>query len=99
VFESLRLVDLRKTFCIKISTKPIPNSTAESTRKKNVRDIKFILSKRVPKLKTIKYKVIQSNSAVKRRCNAVVTLILILEKRMKNINIKRLVSPKCRILV
>ena len=40
--------DLKNTFWIKSNIKPIPNSTAERTRKKNVRDIKFKLSYEIP---------------------------------------------------
>lgn len=41
-------IDLKKTFCINIITKPIPNSTADSTRKKNVSERKFTLSYKKP---------------------------------------------------
>ena len=40
----VRDMDLRKTFCISMITKPIPNSTADNTRKKNVKERKFTLS-------------------------------------------------------
>ena len=36
--------DLKKTFWTNNITSPIPNSTADSTKKKKVRDIKFKLS-------------------------------------------------------
>jgi len=36
--------DLVKVFCINNKTKPIPNSTAERTKKKNVMDKTFKLS-------------------------------------------------------
>jgi hypothetical protein len=52
--ESFRLIDLRNMFCVSISIKPIPNSTAESTKKKKVSDTKFTLSNNAPTLKTIK---------------------------------------------
>lgn len=42
--ESVKLIDLRKIFCTNIITRPNPNSTAESTRKKNVKDRRFRLS-------------------------------------------------------
>ena len=45
-------------------TRPIPNSTADKTRKKNVRDKKLTLSYRKPIDKDNIYKVIQSISAV-----------------------------------
>lgn len=86
MFESFKLTDLKNIFWIKIKTNPIPNSTAERTKKKKVRDNKFKLSKSVPILSTIKYKVIQSSSAVKSRCKAVVTLVLMLVKRIKKTN-------------
>jgi len=41
-------------FCVSISIKPIPNSTAESTKKKKVNETKFTLSNNAPTLKTIK---------------------------------------------
>jgi hypothetical protein len=37
-----------------ISIKPIPNSTAESTKKKKVNETRFTLSNNAPTLKTIK---------------------------------------------
>ena len=46
-------------------TRPIPNSTAEKIKKKNVRDRIFKLSLTSPTNNTIAYRVIQSNSAVK----------------------------------
>lgn len=41
---SFRLVDLKNTFWSKIITKPIPNSTADRTKKKKVNDNKLTLS-------------------------------------------------------
>jgi len=52
--ESFKLIDLRNMFCVSISIKPIPNSTAESTKKKKVNETKFTLSNNAPTLKTIK---------------------------------------------
>ena len=40
--------DLKNIFCKSIITKPIPNSTADKTRKKNVRDNRLILSYKKP---------------------------------------------------
>ena len=40
----VREIDLRKIFCINMITKPIPNSTADRTKKKNVKERKFTLS-------------------------------------------------------
>lgn len=71
-------------FCISINTKPTPNSIAESTKKKKVNETRFKLSKIVPTHKTIRYRVIHKSSAVKSRWRAVVTLVLILAKRIKN---------------
>lgn len=95
-YESFKLIDRRNIFCISININPIPNSTAESTKKKKVRDIKFTLSNNAPTLRTIRYKVIHKSSAVKSRCSAVVTLELILIKSRKNIIIYKFTSPKCR---
>jgi hypothetical protein len=67
-------VDLKKTFCKSIITSPIPNSTADKTRKKKVKDKRFILSKTNPTEITIIYNVIQSNSAVNNKCSALQTL-------------------------
>jgi hypothetical protein len=58
-------IDLKKTFCIKIITKPIPNSTADSTKKKNVKDKKFTLSYNKPIDNDKTYNVIHSISAVR----------------------------------
>ena len=52
--ESFRLIDLRNMFWMSISIKPIPNSTAESTKKKKVNETRFTLSNNAPTLKTIK---------------------------------------------
>lgn len=41
-------------FWISMVVKPIPNSTADKTKKKKVKAIKLMLSKKVPKLKTIR---------------------------------------------
>ena len=41
---SLRYIDLKKTFCTRIRTMPIPNSTADKTKKKKVSERRFILS-------------------------------------------------------
>ena len=43
-WESDRERDLKKMFWTSNKTKPIPNSTADRTKKKNVRDSKFKLS-------------------------------------------------------
>ena len=54
LLPSLSWDDLKKTFCSKIITKPIPNSTAERTKKKKVRERRFILSVKNPKDKTMR---------------------------------------------
>ena len=70
---------------------------ADNTRKKKVKAITFMLSKKEPIHKTIMYSVIQSNSAVKSKCKADVTFTEMLEKRIKKIKIYKLTSPKCKI--
>lgn len=62
----------------------MPNSTADSTKKKNVSDSKLTLSDMYPTAKTTMYNVIQSNSAVNNKCRALVTLNEILNKIRKN---------------
>jgi hypothetical protein len=74
-------------------TNPIPNSTAESTRKKKVKDKKLTLSYRKPRLKDRTYNVIHSISAVNNRWSAVFTLITIVANIMKNTIENRLISP------
>lgn len=63
---------------------PIPNSTADSTKKKKVRERTLILSKVNPKTNEIEYKVIQRISAVSSKWAEVLVLI----KRLKNIKKK-----------
>jgi len=46
-------MDLKKMFCIRIIINPIPNSTADNTKKKKVSDNKFKLSYIKPADKTI----------------------------------------------
>ena len=62
---SVRDKDRKNMFCINNRMSPIPNSTADKTRKRNVRDIKFKLSYEIPIDNVIKYKVIHKISAVK----------------------------------
>lgn len=76
-----------------IKTKPIPNSTAEKTKKKNVKANKFKLSYIIPIIKVIANKVIQSNSAVNSKCKKVLVLIKILANNIINKIILRLNSP------
>lgn len=75
---SFKLSDLVKTFCTKSRTKPTPNSTADKTKKKKVKDKKLALSYTIPRDNTSTYKVIHKISAVSSRCNAELTLIVIL---------------------
>lgn len=91
--ESLSCVDLKKIFWISIITRPIPNSTADNTRNKNVKDNKFTLSKIKPTDKTTTYNVIHSNSAVNRRCNAFETLKAILKNIKKKSMKYKFISP------
>ena len=65
-------------------TRPIPNSTADRTRKKKVKEIIFKLSYKSPIDKTIIYRVIHNNSAVNNKCNALETLFEILRNSRKN---------------
>ncbi len=73
-------------------TRPIPNSIAENTKKKKVKESIFKLSKINPTSRTIVYKVIQSNSAVKSKWREVFVLIKILKniKKKKKNNIFKL---------
>ena len=86
-------IDLKKIFCIRIITKPIPNSTADKTKKKNVNDKKLTLSYRNPMDKDNKYRVIHKISAVRSKCNAVFTFIIIVVNIRKKSTEKRLISP------
>ena len=74
-------------------TNPIPNSTADKTKKKKVNDNKFTLSYRNPTESTIIYKVIQRSSAVSNKCNALETLFAILNISKKNKTKYKLISP------
>lgn len=97
VSESFKFKVLRRICCSNSKTKPTPNSIAEKMRKKNVRDSIFKLSYTSPTNKTIEYRVIQSNSAVNNKCNAVFVLINKLPRiKKKKIN-KVFKSPKNKI--
>ena len=74
-------------------TRPIPNSTADKTRKKNVRDKKLTLSYRKPIDKDNIYKVIQSISAVNSKWSAVLTFMIIVTSMRKNSIENKLISP------
>lgn len=51
---SFKLRERIKMFCSNINIKPTPNSTADKTKKKNVKDKKFILSYDIPIDNTIR---------------------------------------------
>ena len=76
-----------------INTRPIPNSMADRTKKKKVKDNKFKLSKINPAVNVNEYNVIHSNSAVKSRCKAVFELIKILTNKIKKKRINKFKSP------
>ena len=80
---STKLNERNKIFWTSIKIRPKPNSTADNIRKKNVSDNIFKLSNIKPRTKDAEYRVIHNNSAVKRRCSAVFTLITILAKKKK----------------
>ena len=74
-------------------TRPIPNSTADKTRKKNVRLSTFKLSYRKPIVKETMYNVIHNISAVNNKCSALVTLFAMLRNIKKNKIKYKFVSP------
>ena len=86
-------MDLKKTFCIKIITRPIPNSTADKTRKKKVNDKKLTLSYINPIERERRYNVIHNISAVNSKCNAVFTLIIMVNSIKKKIRENKFRSP------
>ena len=61
----------------------MPNSIADKTKKKKVKDNKLMLSKKNPITKTIAYKVIHINSAVNNKWIEVFVLIIILKNKIK----------------
>lgn len=72
---------------------PIPNSTADRTKKKKVRDSKFKLSYIKPADKTITYSVIHKSSAVKSKCKEFDGLTTKLANKKKNRKKNRFKSP------
>jgi hypothetical protein len=44
-FVSFKLIERKNIYCNNIITRPRPNSTADNTKKKNVNESKFRLSK------------------------------------------------------
>lgn len=81
-------------FWNKSKTRPIPNSIAEKTKKKKVKDKIFKLSKIKPKNNVIAYKVIQRISAVNNKWRAVLVFIKILNKIKKKNKKSKFKSPK-----
>jgi hypothetical protein len=65
VSESFKFNVRERICCKRKRTKPIPNSIAEKIKKKKVKESIFKLSYTRPTNKTIAYKVIHSNSAVR----------------------------------
>ena len=72
-------------FCSKIITNPIPNSTADKTKKKKVNERRLILSANNPTERTITYRVIHNNSATNNKCKE----LEILKEMLKRIKKKR----------
>jgi len=93
---SFKLIDLIIICCTSIMIRPNPNSTAERIRKKKVSDNIFKLSNTSPRIKTITYKVIQSSSAVSKRCNAVFMFSAMLANMTKNNNNTKFKSPSTK---
>lgn len=84
---SFKLIDRVIIFWKSKRIKPIPNSIAEKTKKKNVSDRMFRLSYIKPTKSAIAYNEIHNNSAVNNKCKAVFVLIKILKiikKKNKN---------------
>lgn len=77
-----------RVFWISNKTKPIPNSTADKTKKKNVKDKTFKLSNNKPISRAMAYKVIHKISAVNNKCIEVFVLIKRLKKIKKKNKIK-----------
>lgn len=86
-------IDLRKIFWISIITSPIPNSTADKTKKKKVKDKKLTLSYSSPIDNESTYNVIHSISAVNSKCSAVFTFTIIVTSIKKKIRENRFRSP------
>jgi hypothetical protein len=71
----------------------MPNSTADKTRKKNVKLSTFRLSYNKPMVKETIYSVIHNISAVNNKCSALVTLFAMLKNIKKNKIKYKFVSP------
>lgn len=74
-FESVNERDLKKIFWINKIIKPTPNSTADRTKNRKVKESKFKLSYEIPKDSVKKYRVIHKISAVNNKCKAELTFI------------------------
>jgi len=96
VFVSFKFIDLIIMCCTSIIMRPNPNSTAERMRKKKVNDRIFRLSNTSPRIRTRIYNVIQSNSAVSKRCSAVFIFNAILANIIKNNNNTKFKSPSTK---
>jgi len=90
---SVKLIDLVIIFWKSKRTRPIPNSIAEKTKKKNVKANMFKLSYTNPINKTTLYKVIHNNSAISNKCIAVLVFIIILKNISKKKRSKMFKSP------
>ena len=97
--ESFKLIDLIIIFWTSIIINPKPNSTAESIKKKNVKDSKFRLSYASPMKRVIIYKVIHKISAVNNKCRAVLMFNAILVNIIKKRKKIKLKSPKVIIYI
>lgn len=93
-WESDKDKDLKKIFWTSSNTNPIPNSTADKTKKKKVKDKRFKLSYDNPTAKVKKYKVIHNISAVSNKCKAELTFIQTEDSIITKTIIKMLISPK-----
>lgn len=94
---SYKLKERVNKCCNRSRIKPTPNSIAEKIKKKNVRDKRLRLSYNKPINNVTTYKVIQSNSAVKRRCKAVLVVLKNVLKSKKNRRMNVFKSPKNKI--
>lgn len=75
-------------------TKPRPNSMAEKTKKKKVKDKIFKLSKIKPIKRVTAYKVIQSSSAVSNKWRLVLMFTITLKSKRKKKMKSKFKSPK-----
>jgi hypothetical protein len=80
-------------FCRRRRTRPTPNSTADNTRKKKVKERILMLSKTRPTARTITYRVIHKSSAVSNKCSAVLVFINTLKINIKKKRKSKFKSP------